>query len=91
MNELLNGPKRKFSEEPYFWLALSVGILTTSIGLALYAYLGTFSRYGSDDYCLSAFFLQGDLLSRMIRRYFITSGRYTNILFIGFVDKIFGD
>jgi len=90
MNELLNGPKRKFSEEPYFWLALSVGILTTSIGLALYAYLGTFSRYGSDDYCLSAFFLQGDLISRMILRYFVTSGRYTNILFIGFVDKILG-
>jgi len=90
MNELLNGPKRKFSEEPYFWLALSVGILTTSIGLALYAYLGTFSRYGSDDYCLSAFFLQGDLISRMILRYFVTSGRYTNILFIGLVDKILG-
>jgi hypothetical protein len=90
MNELLDGLKRKFSEEPYFWLALSLGILTTSIGLTLYAYLGTFSRYGSDDYCLSAFFLQGDLLSRMIRRYFITSGRYTNILFIGLVDQILG-
>jgi hypothetical protein len=90
MNELLNGLKRKFSEEPYLWLALSLGILATSIGLALYAYLGTFSRYGSDDYCLSAFFLQGDLLSRMIRRYYVTSGRYTNILFIGLADKIFG-
>jgi len=90
MNELLNSLKRKFSEEPYFWLALSLGILTTSIGLALYAYLGTFSRYGSDDYCLSTFFLQGDLLNRMIRRYFVTSGRFTNILFIGLVDKIFG-
>ncbi|MGZ9166987.1 MAG: hypothetical protein ACXW4U_17590, partial [Anaerolineales bacterium] len=90
MNELLNGLKRKFSEEPYFWLALSLGILTTSIGLGLYAYLGTFSRYGSDDYCLSTFFLQDDLLNRMVRRYFVTSGRYTNILFIGLVDKIFG-
>lgn len=90
MNELLNGLKRKFSEEPYFWLALSLGILAASLGLALYAYLGTFSRYGSDDYCLSAFFLQGDLLSRMIRRYYMTSGRYTNILFIGLADKIFG-
>ena len=90
MNNMLIGLKRKFSEEPYFWLALSVGILTTSIGLGVYAYLGTFSRYGSDDYCLSAFFLQDDLLSRMISRYFTTSGRYTNILFIGLLDKIFG-
>src|SRR5688572_31063580 len=90
MNELLNDLKRKFSEEPYFWLALSIGILTTSIGLALYAYLGTFSRYGSDDYCLSAFFLQDNLVGALIQRYFIASSRYTNILFIGLVDNIFG-
>jgi hypothetical protein len=82
--------KRKFSEEQLFGLALSIGIVTTSIALALYAYLGIFSRYASDDYCLSAFFLQGDLVSRMIQRYFVTSDRYTNILFIGLVDKIFG-
>ena len=90
MNELRNGLKSRFSEEPYLWLVLSLGILTTFIGLGLYAYLGTFSRYGSDDYCLTTFFLQDDLIGRMIRRYFVTSGRYTNILFIGLADKIFG-
>jgi hypothetical protein len=90
MNELLNGLKRRFSEEPSLFLVVSLGILTTSIALGLYAYLGTFSRYGSDDYCLTTFFLQDDLIGRMIRRYFVTSGRYTNILFIGSVDKIFG-
>ena len=90
MNDLINGLKRRISEEPYFGLAISAGILTTSIGLGLYAYLGTFSRYGSDDYCLSAFFLQDDLLSQLIRRYFVVSGRYMNILFIGLADKVFG-
>ncbi|HLF74179.1 MAG TPA: hypothetical protein VI524_07535, partial [Anaerolineales bacterium] len=90
MNELLNGLKRRFAEEPALRLALTLGIGSVSLVLGLYAYLGTFSRYGSDDYCLSAFFLQDDLATAMIRRYFHASGRYTNILFIGLVDKVFG-
>ena len=60
-----------------------MGIFTTLTALALYAYLGIFSRYSSDDYCLSAFFLTDDFLGAMIRRYFVSSSRYTNILFIG--------
>ena len=61
-----------------------------SAGLAMFAYLGIFSRYSSDDYCLSAFFLSGDFIDIMTRRYFVSSSRYTNILFIGFVDNLFG-
>ena len=82
--------RQKFSEEQWLWLAIFLGVLTTSIGLALFAYLGTFSRYTSDDYCLSAFFLNDDLVDQMTRRYFVSSSRYTNILFIGLVDTIFG-
>jgi len=82
--------KQKFSEEQWFWLAIFLGVITTSIGLALFAYLGIFSRYTSDDYCLSAFFLNDNLIDEMTRRYFVSSSRYTNILFIGLVDKIFG-
>jgi len=66
-------------------------ILTTLVALALYGYLGTFSRYGSDDYCLSAFYVrEGDLLTKVIQRYNENSSRYTNILFIGLVDGLFG-
>ena len=65
--------KQKFSEEQWFWLSIFLGVLTTSIGLALFAYLGTFSRYTSDDYCLSAFFLNDDLVDQMTRRYFVSS------------------
>jgi len=82
--------KQKFSEGQWFWLAIFLGVVTTSIGLALFAYLGTFSRYTSDDYCLSAFFLNDNLVDEMTRRYFVASSRYTNILFIGLVDKMFG-
>ncbi|HJQ14802.1 MAG TPA: hypothetical protein VJ830_08655, partial [Anaerolineales bacterium] len=70
--------------------ALWTGILAALSALALYAYLGTFSRYVSDDYCLSAFFLTDDFISAMVRRYVVSSSRYTNILFIGLSDKLFG-
>jgi len=82
--------KQGFSAEQFFGLALALGILATFIALALYAYLGTFSRYGSDDYCLSAFFLRDNLGTAMVQRYFTASSRYTNILFIGLVDNLFG-
>ncbi|HKY55770.1 MAG TPA: DUF6056 family protein [Anaerolineales bacterium] len=82
--------RQKSSEEQWIWLALFLGMVTTAIGLAVFAYLGTFSRYTSDDYCLSAFFLNDNLLDQMTRRYFVSSSRYTNILFIGFVDALLG-
>ena len=37
-------------EEPTLEFVALFGTLTASIALALYGYLGTFSRYGSDDY-----------------------------------------
>jgi hypothetical protein len=78
------------SEDSLFGLALSIGSITALSALALYAYLGIFSRYASDDYCLSAFFLTDDFFGAMIRRYLGASSRYTNILFIGLSDKLFG-
>jgi hypothetical protein len=74
-----------------FNVALGIGIVTTLLALALYGYLGTFSRYGSDDYCLSAFFYrQGNFFRLMVERYMTSSSRYTNILFIGLADKLLG-
>lgn len=82
--------KKRFSAEQLPGLVLILGSLAALTALAVYAYLGTFSRYGSDDYCLSAFFFQDNLFNAMIQRYFVASSRYTNILFIGLVDKVFG-
>lgn len=82
--------KQRFSGEQFFRLTLVLGVLATLIPLALYAYLGTFSRYGSDDYCLSAFFYQDHLGSAMIERYNTSTSRYTNILFIGLADNVLG-
>ncbi len=82
---------KTISEERWFGWVVNFGALTTFIALALYGYLGIFSRYGSDDYCLTAFYYQkGSFIDLMIQRYVTSSSRYTNILFIGLADKLFG-
>jgi hypothetical protein len=90
MKDLLRSIQRRFSEENLLETTLGLGIFATLSALALYASLGIFSRYGSDDYCLSAFFLQGNLISAMVQRYMVSTSRYTNIIFIGVADKLFG-
>lgn len=85
MNDLLHRIKDNLG------IALIPAILAALTPLGMYGYLGIFSRYTSDDYCLSAFFLEDtDFLHGMLERYEISSSRYTNILFIGFADKVFG-
>ena len=81
---------KKQSDDRFLQIALIVLSLAMSVGLGMFAYLGIFSRYSSDDYCLSAFFLSGDFIDIMTRRYLVSSSRYTNILFIGLVDNLFG-
>ena len=81
---------KKSSDDRFLQTALIVLSVAMSAGLGVFAYLGIFSRYSSDDYCLSAFFLSGDFVDIMTRRYFVSSSRYTNILFIGLVDNLFG-
>lgn len=91
MNNWLAQMQRKLTDEKFFVTAMYIGALPTLMALALYGYLGIFSRYGSDDYCLSAFYYQpGDFATLMVQRYMLASSRYTNILFIGLVDKVFG-
>ena len=90
MNDTPRSRQRRFSGETFLGIALPLGAFATGLALALYGYLGTFSRYGSDDYCLSAFYLQSNLVSAMIQRYMTSTSRYTNILFIGLADKLFG-
>jgi len=78
------------SDQRLLQVALIIPSAAMVAGLGVFAYLGIFSRYGSDDYCLTAFFLRGDFLDIMTRRYFVSSSRYANILFIGLVDNLFG-
>jgi uncharacterized protein DUF6056 len=82
--------QRRFSKEKPLAVALSLGMFATLSPLVLYGYLGIFSRYGSDDYCISAFYLQKNIVNAMIQRYLTATSRYTNIIFTGLADKIFG-
>ncbi len=91
MRNFLSRVRQDDSGNPLFGLAVLLGTLTTLFAIGTFGYLGIFSRYGSDDYCLSAFYLQkGSFLTWMVERYQHSSSRYTNILFIGLVDKLFG-
>ncbi len=85
MNDLLHRIKQNSG------IYIIPAVIATLTALGLYAYLGIFSRYTSDDYCLSSFFLNdADLVSNLVTRYETSSSRITNILFIGFADKVFG-
>jgi hypothetical protein len=82
---------KQISEERWYGWVVNFGFISTFMALIMYGYLGIFSRYGSDDYCLTGFYYQpGNLIDWMIQWYTMSSSRYTNILFIGLVDKIFG-
>src|SRR6478672_2451127 len=90
MKDSLHSTQRRSSEEKLLGIALILGVFATLLPLALYGYLGIFSRYGSDDYCISAFYLQKNILNAMMQRYLTATSRYTNIIFTGLADKIFG-
>ena len=83
--------KEKLFDREILNPVLYLGVFAAFVAVGLFGYLGTFSRYGGDDYCLSEFFYQdADLVTRMIERYTTSSSRYTNILFIGLADTLFG-
>lgn len=90
MNDSPRSLQRRFTNEKLLKLFLPIGVIATAVPLALYGYLGTFSRYGSDDYCISAFYLQSNLANAMIERYMVSTSRYTNIIFTGLADKLLG-
>ena len=90
MSKLSDSPQRRVSKEKLLESLLPIGVIAAAVPLVLYGYLGTFSRYGSDDYCISAFYLQKNLVNAMIQRYMTATSRYTNIIFTGLADKLFG-
>jgi hypothetical protein len=90
MNDIPRSPQQRLSEVKLIEALLPIGVFATALPLALYGYLGTFSRYGSDDYCISAFYLQKNIISAMLQRYMTATSRYTNIIFTGLADKLFG-
>ena len=72
---------------------LGASVLSLLLAAGLYAYLGTFSRYGGDDYCEAARISQSSPIGAVFERYFFedwprATMRYSNLLFVGFSESL---
>jgi hypothetical protein len=59
------------------------GVLTMTAALAVYAYLGIFTRYMGDDYCLLAQVKFGDIFTNSWNKYLLKSNRFSNLFVLG--------
>jgi hypothetical protein len=60
------------------------GVIAAAAVLAVYAYLGFFSRYMADDYCLLVDLRFGDILTNSWNKYLLKSNRFSNLFVLGF-------
>lgn len=72
--------------------ALWVSVLAMLVAMAVYAYLGSFSRYIADDYCEAVRVTTVSPIQAVLDRYsdgaFRSANRYSNILFVGFSEML---
>lgn len=72
-----------------FRLVRAFFAFTSAVGLALYAYLGTFIRLIGDDYCISARLVGYNVIQAALYKYWFTSNRFSNQFVAAFSD-LFG-
>jgi hypothetical protein len=63
-----------------FWF----GIAAVTLVLAVYAYLGIFTRYMADDYCLLVALKSNNVLVSSWNKYLFSSNRFSNLFVLGF-------
>jgi hypothetical protein len=71
------------------WVSLLffLGALSSIAPLAVYAYLGTFSRYLADDYCASTYLYTSDnIFEATYRAYFLWANSYSRLMFGQLID-----
>jgi len=75
-----------------FRIALGLGLACMTIGLAAFAYLGTFTRYLADDYCEAVLVTKSSPFNAVINRYIDSqwraADRYSNLLFDGLSELL---
>jgi len=78
-----------------FRIVILLNVTAALVFLGATAYLGTFSRYIADDYCESYSVAHDSPVGAVINRYmngqWRASNRFTNLLFVGFADKLIPD
>jgi hypothetical protein len=83
------GERLKASLSTLQTVLLGIASLALGAALGLYAYLGTFSRYLADDYCLTAGFLDQGFWTSQIALYRDWSPRYS-VAFLINLSELFG-
>lgn len=64
----------------FIWL----GFIGATCALGVYAYLGIFTRYMADDYCLLVTLRSADVFTASWNKYLLSSNRFSNLFVIGF-------
>ena len=72
----------KFSKKTLTTLAW-FGVIAVTVTLAVYAYLGFFSRYMADDYCLLVDLNAGNIFVSSWKKYLFKSNRFSNLFVLG--------
>jgi len=70
-------------------LILAAGSLTFGVALFVYAYLGSFSRYYADDYCLTAGLIKSGFWKTELGLYISWSNRFADLPMVG-LSELFG-
>lgn len=60
------------------------GVFAVTAALAVYAYLGLFTRYMGDDYCLLLEIRTGDVFTNSLEKYLLKSNRFSNLFVLSF-------
>ncbi len=76
-------------EQTFQRAALWFATIIVAISLAMFAYLGTFTRFLADDYCETALVQSGPIIPALVDRYKTISDRYSNLLFEALSEFVF--
>jgi hypothetical protein len=79
-------------ESVFFRYLMAAAALAMFAAIGVYAYLGTFSRHLSDDYCEAVATKRSNPISAVIDRYtdgqWRAANRYSNLMFVGFGELL---
>jgi len=82
-------------KKQFFQIIIGICALAMLSVMAVYSYLGIYSRYIADDYCEAVRVTRSSPISAVVERYqagdWRAANRYSNLLFVGFSELIGGN
>ncbi|MBC7877141.1 MAG: hypothetical protein H7Y59_08235 [Anaerolineales bacterium] len=69
-------------------IILWIGILAATSALFVYMYIGLFTRYLADDYCLLIDLQSGNIVNASWEKYLFSSNRFSNLFVLGFWELL---